>query len=526
MSRQRSGSRSVVASSRRQFLVGSGALLAAGFTPSHSRALAAAPAVVKRGGEITFLQSGTLRSLDPQSFYAGFEMRFWQHIYDPLIALSPTGDKIVPRLATSWSVAPDHRTWTFKLRKGVKFSNGDDFTAHAVKATFDRGQANAKSPYNFVFRPIELVETPDPLTVVIRTKEVAASLLNDLTLVFIGHPNIAKAGSEPWNEGFGTGPFKVGEFKSQQFAILEGRSDYWEAGLPKLRKLTFRRVQEESARIAGVMAEEAQVAEALPAQVMQQLKGHATLKPTWVPLWNAVILGVNPSRPALKAPKVRQAVNYAIDRDALTGSVMQSGRPMSTYPPRGVLGYDSSLPANPYNPSRAKQLLQEAGASLGTELKLNFGIGQLPKIDETSQFVANELRKVGCKVAVVGMDFAAEQTARFSGNYDFFITDSNVVTGDPQRYFNERVLGDPYKAGWAESYKGEPALEMLREAGRTLEASKRDDLYKKVQRRLWENPPVLYLFQGDWPMVYHKNLVDPPMDPTRLFSFRAVGWSG
>jgi len=473
-----------------------------------------------------FLSSGTMRSPDPQSFYSGFEMRNWRHFYEPLIEFSPSGDKIVPRLAESWSTSEDGRTWTFKLRSGVKFSNGDAFTSEAVKGTIERAKANPKSPFNFAMRPIEDVTTPDALTVVIRTAEPVSSLLGDFSVVYIGHPNMAKTGDQPWNEMIGTGPFKAVEYKAQEQIVLEARSDYWEPGIPKIGRLIIRRVPEESARAAGVQSGEAQIAEALPAQVMESLNNHATLKTLWAPVWNVNILGVNLNRPPFDNVKIRQAVNYAIDRDVLTKNILQSGQPIATYPPRGLLGYDDSIPVNPYDPDRAKQLIQEAGVPINQEVKLNFGLGYAAKVDEVAQFIANELRKVGFNVSVNGTDLATDNAAREAGNWDLYMTESNAVTGDAQRYFNERIIGDVYKSGWKDKYKDDPALAMMIEAGRTVDPVKREQMYKQIQQQLWNNPPILYLFQGSWPIVHHKNIVNPPVDPTRMLSFREVGWAG
>jgi peptide/nickel transport system substrate-binding protein len=487
---------------------------------------AAAPAVAKPTGEITFLSSGTMRSPDPQSFYSGFEMRNWRHFYEPLVEFTPSGDKIVPRLAESWSTSQDGRTWTFKLRAGVKFSNGDAFTSEAVKGTIERAKANAKSPFNFVMRPIEEVTTPDPLTVTMRTAEPIASMLGDFSVVFIGHPNMAKAGDQPWNEMIGTGPFKAVEYTAQERIVLEARTDYWDPGVPKIGRLVFRRVPEESARAAGVQRGEAQITEAVPAQVMGSLANHATLKPLWAPMWNVNILGFNVTKPPFDNVKIRQAVNYAIDRDVLTKNILQAGQPIATYPPRGLLGYDASLPANPYDPDKAKQLIQEAGVPINQEVKVNFGLGYAAKVDEVAQFIANELRKVGFNVTVNGTDLATDNAARDAGNYDLYMTESNAVTGDAQRYFVERMVGDVYKSGWKDTFKEDPALALIAEAGRTVDPAKREAVYKQAQQALWNNPPIVYLFQGSWPIIHHKNIPDPPVDPTRMLSFREVSWAG
>ena len=487
---------------------------------------AAAPAAGPKTGQITFLSSRTMRSPDPQSFYSGFEMRNWRHFYEPLVEFSPDGSTIEPRLAESWSTSGDGLTWTFKLRQGVKFSNGDPFTAEAVKGTIERAKANAKSPFNFVMRPIEEVATPDPFTVTLRTNAPISSMLGDFSVVYIGHPNMAKAGEQPWTEMIGTGPFKCVEYSAQERVVLEARADYWDPSLPKLQRLIIRRVPEESARAAGVQSGEAQITEAVPAQVMASLANHATLVPLWAPMWNVNVMGMNLNRPPLDNQKIRQAMNLAIDREVLTKNILQSGQPIATYPPRGLLGYDASLPTNPYDPEKAKQLIQEAGVPIDREMKLNFGLGYAQKVDEVAQFLANELRKVGFNVTVNGTDSATDNAARDAGNFDLYMTESNAVTGDAQRYLNERIVGDLYKTGWKDKYKDDPALAKMIEAGRTVDPAKREALYKEVQKGLSDNPPIVNLFQGSWPIIHHKNIQNPPTDPTRMLGFRSVVWGG
>ena len=135
---------------------------------------AVSPAAAAKGS-LTMAHGGSLRSIDPQLTYGTYEMRALRHIYEPLLDLDASGEKLVPVLAESWRISPDGLTYTFKLRSGVKFANGEPFDAKAVLATIERGKTDKKLGFNFIYSAIAQTSSPDPSTVILKTDKPQAS---------------------------------------------------------------------------------------------------------------------------------------------------------------------------------------------------------------------------------------------------------------------------------------------------------------------------------------------------------------
>ncbi len=278
-------------------------------------------------GSLTMAHGGSLRSIDPQLTYGTYEMRALRHVYEPLLDLDATGGKLVPVLAESWRVSPDGLTYTFKLRPGIKFANGEPFDAKAVLATIERGKADKKLGFNFIYSAIAQASSPDLSTVILKTDKPQAGLLYNLTGALMMPANAATFVGKNYDQPNGTGPFKVAQYIANDRLVLEARPDYWQPGLPKVQRLTLRVINEESARLAAAQAGEIEIAEGLGAQFQDTIKGDSRLALLVNPIWRSEFVGFNCTRPPLDNAKVRQAIAYTINREALVKNVIQVGAP-------------------------------------------------------------------------------------------------------------------------------------------------------------------------------------------------------
>src|SRR5438067_9395386 len=250
--------------SRRRFLAGSGAALAA------ASARPRPAAAQGRRGEIIAGLSERMLTLDPANHYSISSTSVLRHVYDPLLDVT-NDDKFVPALAESWK-AVSNTTWRFTLRKGVRFHDGTPFTADSVLFTLKRVRDNTKLIKSFVYQDLEEVRKDDDYTVTVTTKRPFGSLPAHLTMLGMLPP--AAAGNEDafFGKPVGTGPFRFVSWTHGDHVDLEAHATYWKPSLPKVEKLTVRFIPELSTRAAALRAGEDHVIDRVWPDVGQTLK--------------------------------------------------------------------------------------------------------------------------------------------------------------------------------------------------------------------------------------------------------------
>jgi len=215
---------------------------------------------------------------------------------------------------------------------------------------------------------------------------------------------------------------------------------------------------------------------------------------------------------------VRRAINYAIDREVIATDILSgNAQPLASYPPRGILGYTETAPimVNPYNPDQAKAELAAAGLADGFDVTLKVPHGQFTKDQEIAEFVAQELGNVGINVTLDLQEPIPALQSFIDGDYEMGYAGSIAVTGDPDRYLQERVVGDLYHTKFAD----EEAKELIRQAAQTIDSAERQELYEQAALRIWEAPPFIYLHQINWNYAARSNVTTFTWMPNRIFSF-------
>lgn len=489
---------------RRQLVIGAAAVAvsaaAAACAPSAAPASATVrPAATGPIGSFVWAKGVKARSVDPALYFGLDELQLNRQIFEPLVEIDAQG-KLVGVLAEKWSVSEDAKTWTLNLRKDVKFHDGTAFDAQSVKATVERIKGNAKSGFAFIFDDFDNppVDVVDPFTVRLKTKIPIASLLNNLSVVYMTPAEVAdpKYRNDPWQKGIGSGPFKLQKFNMDGDSTLVANTTYWQQGLPKAASVVYRPIAEESAMVSAFKAGEVDLVEGVPEDLIpiaQSVPGSQIVR---APAWEVEFLVLNQSGnvPALQDPKVRQAINYAIDRDTLVKGVLGVGAPLASYPPKGILGFSEKIPANPYDPAKAKELLAQSRFPNGFDVTVTVPQGKYTRGTEVCQFVVDQLNKVGIRAKLSVQEASSTLTGYRQGKYEIGYLGSVAMTGDADRYFTERMVTDILKTG----YKNPEVTKMIGDAAGSLDAAKRQSLYEQVQQKLWEGPPVVYLYQTTW----------------------------
>ena len=306
--------------------------------------------------------------LDPAQVTDLNSSRVGRRVVETLVAFADESTQIVPGLAESWTIAKDGLTYTFKLRKGVTFHDGTPFNAEAVKFSIER-QINPEHPANklgkypfaaYFFGNVKAVEPMDDSTVRFVLKEPRASFLAILVApaASIVSPTAAmKSGQDYTVSPVGTGPFKFASWDRGQRVVLEKNPSYWRHPV-RIDRVIFRPVTEDQARLTELLTGGLDLIVGTPPDFVAQLENHPKVtlqKQVGAHVW---YLGLNNTKKPFDDKRVRQALNYAVNKDAIVRDVLKGTGSVSKGPVLpGTWGDEGGLKPFPYDPERAKKLL-------------------------------------------------------------------------------------------------------------------------------------------------------------------------
>jgi peptide/nickel transport system substrate-binding protein len=434
-------------------------------------------------------------SVDPLSVVAIIPDRMlMNHISDQLIKTDEKGE-LIPWLATSWKNV-DPLTWEVKLRQGVKFQNGEPFNAQAVKFFFDlMRDPNFKSPAKSNYAWTKQVDVVDDYTVRFHTAKPDPVAMGRLTLSAAVPPEyFKKVGLEGYRKRpVGTGPYRFIEHVRDDHITFEAFDGWW-AGKPKIKTIVYRPIKEASARVAALLAGEIDLAFDVPPELMpliERAKNASLKRVLSVRTFFLFLNTINKDYPTTKR-EVREAINYAIDRESLNKNILGgTGAPAAWLNPN-TFGIDPSLKPVPYDPERAKKLLAEAGYPNGVDLDFDAFQGRYIKDKELAEAIAGQLRKVGIRANLKINDwgvYVKKMWNHQSAPIDLLAWVDNVGDPDVQNY---RVL----ETGGRWSQNSDPDLDkLMKQIAGEMDRDKRKALIVKQQHYMRHSYPLDYLLQ-------------------------------
>ncbi len=351
------------------------------------------------GGTLIYAAGADPDSLDPANTDSNTGEAFGHMMYNYLVAFDAKV-KIHPDLATEWTQSKDGLTWTFKLRKGVKFHDGTPFNAEAVKYNFDRFLGPEKPLKSGLHDPIiKSVDVVDEYTVRFNLKVPYAFFLNNLAHSASGI--VSPTAHKKWGKDLtlhpvGTGPFKFVEWVRGDHVTLVRNDDYY-AGKPLLEKIIVKTVREDSARVLGLEAGDYDLIVRIPPEEVPRLMREGKVRIYAEQSNRALRIAFNVTKKPLDDVRVRQALNYAVNKQSIVDNIYQGmAAVVPTLVGPLVTGY-APVKGYPYDPAKAKELLAEAGYPNGFEISLWTPKGRYLKDYELAQAVQQQLAAVGVK---------------------------------------------------------------------------------------------------------------------------------
>ncbi|WP_375787927.1 ABC transporter substrate-binding protein [Bradyrhizobium sp. Pha-3] len=464
-------------------------------------ALAAAPLPsLAQGKKDSVVMGMTLEppGLDPTNAAAAAiaEVTLY-NVYETLTKINEDGS-VSPLLAESWQAAPDLKTYTFKLRKGVKFHNGEPFDSAAVKFTFDRAAApTSTNKDRSLYQAFASVTAPDPETIVVALKYAEPNLP---FLLGQASGSIVEPKSAPTDatQPVGTGPYTLGSWAKGSSITLVKWPAYRNAAAIKLSKVTIRFIGDPAAQVAALLSGDV---DAFPrvaaARSLAQFKADPRFNVLIGGSRTKTIVGINERKKPLDDVRVRRAILAAIDRKAMIdGAVDGFGTPIGSFYTPGSLGYVDTTGINPYDPELAKKLLAEAGVKTPLELSLKLPPPSYAR--QGGEVLAAQLAKVGIVAKIENVEWAQWLSQVFTGphNYDLTI----VAHVEP---FDLVKLTEPdYYLG----YKSEAFNALYQQIMATPDEAGRAKLLGDAQRMLATDAVAGFLFQPQLITIASKKL--------------------
>ena len=473
----------------------SSATTSAATTAATTAATSAPAAAGQPGGTLNF---GLLRdpiAFDPHIAYGASSASLQGNMYDTLVTYDSTGN-IVPSLATSWDIQPDGTVYTFKLQQGVNFHDGTPLTASDVVFTFDRirnpdSGANLKTE----LANLDTYTATDDSTVKVTLKQAYSVLMAVLASqwCYVVSKSWADAGNDFKKAENGSGPFKLDSFEPQVKYTLVKNDKYWVPNRPYIDKIVETVINDDTARVNAFKTGSINFVEYVPWQNMDEIDSDSkyTLYKGF-DLFNLVRL--NPNQPPLDKPEVRQALNYAIDRQAVIDVAFGGqGLPMTVglIPPK-TSWYNQDLDGHwNYDPEKAKSLIQQAGLK-PSDIKLDFAVATISVHSDTGQAVAQQLEQLGMSINIIQQDVPTLTKRRTTGDYQMMQDGLSEPWTDPDMYTTFFGKGGAsYAAG---VNFDDPQLDDLLAKGRTeTDQSKRKAIYKQVEERLFVLAPWIFI---------------------------------
>ncbi len=457
------------------------------------------------GGTLVLAQADDAVSLDPNDIEDGFSVNNTSNVFDTIVRFKADGTQIEPALAESWTVSADQKTWTFKLRPGVKFHDGTPVNAEAVVFTWARS-TDKKNPYypgtapygEFTYQNVTKVDAVDNLTVRFTLSAPFAPFLTNMAMFAVGIVSptaVKKFGKDFFKHPVGSGPFKFVEWVKKDHATYEANKDYW-AGRPCVDRLIIRAIPDNTVRLLEVEKGTAHIMLQVNPPDYARIRGDKDLELSIGPGLNTGYIAMNVEKSPFNDVRIRRAVNHAVNRDALVRAFYAAvGAPAKNPIPPTIWSYNEAVQPYEYSVEKAKQLLAEAGYPNGLSTELWWPNRARPYLTQPSKIaeaLQAQLAKAGIRAKLVTFEWGTYLSKTRSGEHPMAILGWIGDNGDPDNFLYVLLDKDNTEKGKASNiafYKNDTVHNLLIKAQQVGDQASRAKLYRQAQEIIHNDAP-------------------------------------
>jgi glutathione transport system substrate-binding protein len=471
----------------------------------------------KTGKDITIAVANTFVSMDPHDTNDTLSYSAQKTMLEGLLGFDKNM-KVVPVLAKSYSVNPAATEFTFKLRQGIKFHDGTPFNAEAVKVNIDRlADPKLNLKRHSLFALVKETQVIDNYTVKVILSKPFGAMINTFAhpaAMMISPKAIKTYGKDVAKHPVGTGPFKFAEWDPSDHLKVVKNDQYWRTGYPKVDSITFKPTPENGARVAMLQTGEADYIYPVPTEQAQSINGKNGIEVENAQSIIVRYLSMNTLKKPYSDPRVRQAINYAINKDAFIKVVMNGfATPLDSIVAPNVQFYSKQQPYQ-FNLEKAKQLLKEAGYGNGFTAKL-WGNNDTSST-KGMEFIQQQLAQIGIKVDVVPMESGTMSDKIWSvtdpskSQLELYYGGWSPSTGDADWGIRPLLGGSdafPPNAYNTAYYNNKEVNQGISDALATADPAKRKAAYDKLEKTIWNDAPWAFLSVDDT-IAGKKNYLD------------------
>jgi peptide/nickel transport system substrate-binding protein len=472
------------------------AIALAGLAAASTLAVAGSAAGPKRGGVLRVGRVADVISWDP--VFVTDNMSIWAKllVFQMLVRTNQTGTGVVPDLADHWSHSKDGKTWTFHIRNGASFSDGNPVTSADVKFTFDRVLFSKGSWAASLFPKMSIL-TPKADTVVFKLKQPWAPFLADVSVhgaAIIEKKYFQKVGVKVFGDKpMGSGPFYVAQWKKGNVAILKRNPHFAIKSKPYLDEIDLLVLPDDNTRMLKVQSGEIDVGEDVPFNQIDKLKHAPGLTVKVQPYYRIDWIQFNEKNPKFKSVAVRQAINYAVDKNAIVKTVLYGyGQVPTTFLPKMSLADTKNKPY-PYDVAKAKALMAKSPYPKGFNTTLTVVSGDTIGA-QVASIAKAQLKQIGINVQIQQLEGATQYTDLGLGKYEMaegYMT-SDIV--DPSELIAYAGAGDEGTNSVWTWYNSKRVDALAKQGLTTLNPAKRAQIYIQMQRQIFHDAPYLWLY--------------------------------
>lgn len=502
-------------------IASSALLLAAAAGPGVSAATHKAAATSPRhGGTLTVGLDTDLVTLNPAMSSALIDRQAYINIFDPLLQLSPKM-QVKPDLVTHWKIANGGKTYTLYLRKGVKFQDGTPFNAQAViyNWKWEMNPANA-SPRSTNLSLVKSLAAPNAYTVVVNLSAPYSAFLSVLTgrTGMINSPTaMQKEGANYSSHPVGTGPFAVVSWNPQGNLVLKKNPHYWQKGKPYLNKVIYTPITDPQQEYNALITGQTQLNDSVAYQFVSTLKYNNAINSAQMTGLGYASMEINTKQAALKNVHNREAINYAINREALI-KLIYFGHTVPAYTeyPPSSWAYNKNVKV-PFSDAKARQQLKMAGNPHGFSMTLQ-GNNDPVTIQEM-QAIQSELGKVGIKVTIQPVDFTTLLTNAIKGNFQSNLLGWSGRPDPDQNSYEFNTAGGSFNyTGWSNPKESK----LLLQAREATNQKVRAKLYNEAAQIVLQQSPYVFLAYTPVIQAWAKNVMNYHAYPDDLMRLTDV----